>query len=163
MNRKRLCIMLSVMVLVTVAVAAIACGGGDSGTATTTTVGDATTTSASTTEATEAETTTTAAATDGWVEVASLSGNANNQGESFALTGAPARLIYKVTGESGMVIAAFYVMVEGTSFEVSGGIPEVMVSDPGEDSTVLAKDPGNYYLEVKAANCDWEVTVEEQQ
>lgn len=176
MNRKWLRITLSVIVLLTIAIAATACGGEDSGTSTTVTEVPGTTEGAQTTATTSGASTTatgpivtqatapstTAAAVGGWVEVASLSGKDNKQGEPFALSGAPARLSYKVTGSSS-VIAAFYVMAEGTSFEEVGGIPEVMASDSGEDSTMLAKDAGNYYLEVKAANCDWEVIVEEQQ
>ena len=62
----------------------------------------------------------------------------------------------------GSVVAAFYVLAEGTSLEKNGGIPEVMVTQAGSDSTILAKDAGNYYLDVSAANCNWTVTIEEQ-
>jgi len=175
MNRKWLRIALSVIVLLTIAVAATACGGEDSGTATTTTIGDATTTTAGpvettgttngadTTEATEAETTTTVAAAGGWVEVASLKGSDSKKGEVFTLSGAPARISYKVTSTDIATIAAFYVMAEGTVFDTDGGIPEATVGESSEDSTTLTRDAGDYYLFVMSANCDWEVTVEEQQ
>ncbi len=175
MNRTWLRITLSLIVLLSIAIAATACGGEDSGTAMTTTIGDATTTtaasvettgttnSASTTEVTEAETTTTAAAAGGWVEVASLQGSDTKTGEVFTLSGAPARLSYKVTSTDIATIVAFYVMAEGIVFDKDGGIPEVTVSESGEDSTALTRDAGDYYLFVMSANCDWEVTVEEQQ
>lgn len=174
MNRKWLYLTLSVIVLLTIAIAVTSCGG-DSGTATTTTIGNAptttagsvdttgTTNSAATTQATEAETTTTAAASGGWVKVASLAGNDTKQGEVFTLSGKPARLSYKVTSTDVATIAAFYVMAEGTSFDKDGGIPEAMVTESSEDSITLTRDAGNYYLQAKSANCDWEFTVEEQQ
>jgi hypothetical protein len=172
-NRKWLCLALSVIVLL--AVAATGCGGGDSGTATTTTVDAATTTTAGsvdtsgttngadTTQVTEGDTTTTAAASGGWVKVAGLAGSDTKEGEVFALSGKPARLSYKVTSTNIATIAAFYVIAEGTSLDKDGAIPEAMVTDSGEDSTTLTRDAGNYYLMVKSANCDWEFTVEEQQ
>ena len=175
MNRKWLCLTLSVVVLLIIAIAASACGGGDSGTATTTTVGVTSTTAATaaettgttnspdTTQATEAETTTLAAAPGGWVEVARLEGSDTKQGEVFALSGKPARYSYKVTSTNIATIAAFYVMAEGTSLEKDGAIPEAMVTDSGEESATLTVDAGNYYLMVKSANCDWEFSVEEQQ
>lgn len=174
MNRKWLYLTLSVIVLLTIAIAVTSCGG-DSGTATTATIGNAptttagsvdttgTTNSAATTQATEAETTTTAAASGGWVKVASLAGNDTKQGEVFTLSGKPARLSYKVTSTDVATIAAFYVMAEGTSFDKDGGIPEAMVTESSEDSITLTRNAGNYYLLAKSANCDWEFTVEEQQ
>jgi hypothetical protein len=175
-------IIIGAIVLLIVIIAATACGGDDSGTATTTAGSGATTTATgpivthatapSTTAAppsssppatTQAPTTTTvAAAAGGWVEVTSLEGNDKKQGEVFTLSGAPARLSYKVTSTDIATLAAFYVMAEGTVFITDGGIPEVMVGESGEDSTTLTRDAGNYYLWVMSSNCDWEVTVEEQ-
>ncbi len=175
MNRKWLCIALSVVVLFVIGIAATSCGAGDSVTTTTTTVGatattaaastdtTGTTSSADTTQATEAVTTTLAAGPGDWVEVAHLEGSDTMQGEVFALSGKPARYSYKVTSTNTATIVAFYVMAEGTSLEKDGAIPEAMVTESGEDSATLTVDAGNYYLMVKSANCDWEFSVEEQQ
>ena len=110
------------------------------------------------TKTTAVEATTTSHA-PAWVTVATLSGKAEKIGELFELTGASARLSYKVTGN--YAIAAIYVMPDGKTLEKDGGIPDVMLTDQGSDQTMLKKDAGTYYLQAKA-NVPWEVTIEEQ-
>lgn len=171
--KKVLWIWLGAIVLLVVIIVAATSGGSKPQTAANTTttaeataVVDVTTTTAAgvvTTLAvttTEAPTTTTAAKPKAWVQVTTLSGSANKRGEPFTLTGAPARLTYKAAGN--MAVLAVYLIAEGTSLQESGGFPEVMVSAAGSDSTMLAKEAGNYYLDVSAANCKWTATIEEQ-
>lgn len=95
-----------------------------------------------------------------WTEVVTLSGNGNKRSSSFTLSGAEARLRYTVEGQD-MVIAAIYVVEEGTSLQESGGFPEVTATAAGSDETYLQKSAGEYYLDVTAANCSWTVTIEE--
>ena len=171
-------------VLVVLVIAAVALGGGGDSASDTTQVAssDATTTStefsatttteAPTTTATEAPPTTarttsstepptTTGPASGWVEVTSLSGSGNKRGQAFELTGAEARLKYSVTNVNIIPVLSVFVVPEGDSLEDSGGFPEVMVTEEGSDSTMLAQDAGRYYLDVTAANCDWSVTIEE--
>lgn len=96
-----------------------------------------------------------------WTEVISFEGNANKRSETFTLSGEESRLTYTVEG-SNMPVFTVYVMDKGDSLEESGGFPEVMVTEEGGDTTMLAKSPGEYYLEVMAANCSWTVVVEER-
>lgn len=99
-----------------------------------------------------------------WVTVAKLSGTGNKRGTSFHLNGGDARLTYSVRDTSGFnaAVMSVYVVAKGDSLEKSGGFPEVMADHPGKDSTQLAKDEGDYYLDVQAANAKWSVTVQEK-
>lgn len=69
-------------------------------------------------------------------------------------------MLYNITGDS-FSISAIYVFKEGESLDVNGGFPEVMPDAPGPGETMLVKSPGNYYLDVRAANCTWQVTIQE--
>ena len=99
-----------------------------------------------------------------WVTIATLSGSSIKSGGIFTLTGDSARVTYSVTIPGGMSFAFFhlYIMEEGTDLESEGHIPEIEVEGPLEGSTVLCWDPGNYYLAAQSANCEWQVTIEEQ-
>jgi hypothetical protein len=94
-----------------------------------------------------------------WVNVTTLSGSADKTGGVFKLSGTQTRLVYAVDGD--YPVCAIYVMKEGTSLEKNGGSSVVMVTDNANDSTMLIKDAGNYYFDVKAANCNWTVTIQE--
>jgi len=94
-----------------------------------------------------------------WQQVFQFSGNSEKRSESFALTGAQARLKYTVTGDQAYV--SIYLMKDGTSLDQDGGFPEVTVTQPGSDETQIVKPAGSYYLEVHAANANWTATVEE--
>jgi len=96
-----------------------------------------------------------------WIKVIEASGNSNKRTDLFGLQGGKARLSYVVGGDFA-VLASFYVMEEGKSLEINGGFPEVMVTEPGSDSTFLVKRTGNYYLEVSSANSNWQVIIEEE-
>ena len=95
-----------------------------------------------------------------WVSIVELEGNANKNSDTFRLTGGKARITYNFTGNT--MIGAIYVMREGTDLMEDGGIPEVMVTEAGEDSTIIRKSAGEYYLQVNSANTDYIVTIEEE-
>jgi hypothetical protein len=98
-----------------------------------------------------------------WTTVISVSGSSDKRTPLFTLHGGRTKLTYKITDTSGMgaVIVGIYVLDEGTSLQADGGIPEVMATEPGSDSTELQQGPGRYYLDVSAANAHWTVTIQE--
>ncbi|HKX24508.1 MAG TPA: TM2 domain-containing protein [Candidatus Saccharimonadales bacterium] len=95
-----------------------------------------------------------------WQKVFEGAGKSAKRTESFKLSGAQARLKYVVNGDQ-YTIVSFYVVRDGDSLEESGGIPEVSADGPANDETRLVKSAGSYYLDVKAANGDWNVVIEE--
>lgn len=96
-----------------------------------------------------------------WVTVTELNGTANKSSDTFALTGGKVRLTYDFQGKTA-VVGGVYLLKEGVDLQTDGGIPEVMISKVGSDSTILRKAAGNYYLQVNAANSTWSVKVEEE-
>jgi len=143
-------------VVLIVIIAVASSGGSDT---TTTTTATAAAPAAEQTAATQAiaPTTTAAPKPKTWQKVADLGGNAEKTGDTFTLTGAPARLTYQLPGG----FSAVYVMAEGTNLDSDGGFPVVSVTDPAKDTTRLRLDPGEYYLVVKAGDA-YTVTVEEE-
>jgi hypothetical protein len=98
-----------------------------------------------------------------WTEVVSLTGRTDKSSAVFELTGGEAQLKYEFSGDPDMSVGAVYLLEEGTDLQVDGGIPQVMITEPGADSTVLHRQPGRYYLHVTAGNMDsWKVTIEEK-
>lgn len=95
-----------------------------------------------------------------WVTVAELTGTGNKRGATFHLGGVQTRLTYTVKGGQ-FATAVIYVLEKGTSLEKDGGFPEVTADGGAKDTTELVKDKGDYYLDVKAANATWTVTVQE--
>ncbi|WP_125615948.1 TM2 domain-containing protein [Specibacter cremeus] len=104
------------------------------------------------------------AAATKWTEVVALNGTADTASQVFELTGAEARLTYDFKGAPGnMAVVAVYLEPEGTDIATDGGIPVLMLSEPGKNTTALHKKPGKYFLDVRAANIDsWTVTIEEK-
>lgn len=96
-----------------------------------------------------------------WTNVITLSGNSEKRSQVFELIGGQTKLSYTVS-KSSMPVCTIYVLEEGTSLEKDGGFPEVSIDKAGSDSTFLTKEAGRYYLDVKAANCNWIVTIEEE-
>jgi len=96
-----------------------------------------------------------------WVTVAELKGNANKGSDTFNLTGNKKRLTYTFSGDT-MIVGSIYVLREGTELMVDGGIPEVMVTEGGTDSTILRRSEGEYYLQVVVANTNYTVVIEEE-
>jgi type II secretory pathway pseudopilin PulG len=105
-------------------------------------------------------TTATTAPAPTWQTVINVTANTDKRTEPFYLGSGQKKLLYNVTGDSSLV-CLIYIVKEGESLDVQGGFPEVTVSSPGPGETVLVNEPGNYYLDVKAANCSWQVTIQE--
>lgn len=99
-----------------------------------------------------------------WTPVATITGNADQQSDTIALTGGKVRVTYDFADSAGigMIVGAVYVLTEGTDIMTDGGIPDVMVSEAGAGETILRKSAGEYYVKVTAANASYTVTVEEQ-
>lgn len=104
------------------------------------------------------------AAEASWVEVATLSGTADQASQVFALSGKETRMVYEFIGsDPDMAIATIYLEKEGTDIMVEGGIPVIMATKPESNTTAIHKKAGNYFLDVKAANLDsWSVRIEEK-
>lgn len=98
-----------------------------------------------------------------WVEVATLSGTADQRGEVFTIEN-DARISYEFTAtDEDFAMAAIYLVKEGDVLTEDGGIPEAML-DGSESGETMVYQTGELYLDVTAANYDsWTVTVEEQQ
>lgn len=98
-----------------------------------------------------------------WTDVATLSGSADKSSAVFELSGGEARLDYDFAGDADYSLGAVYLLEEGTDLQQDGGIPVVMLSGPGADSTALHQKAGRYYLHVTAANSDsWTVDITEK-
>jgi len=99
-----------------------------------------------------------------WVTVVHASGHSDKRTDLFTLHGGRAKLAYSFTDDAGMgiIVGAIYVLKEGESLNKSGGVPEAIITKPGNDSTFLTKTAGRYYLEVSAAETHWTVTIRER-
>lgn len=86
-----------------------------------------------------------------WVEVATLSGSSEKQGDTFVLEGGKARLRYEFEAGQFGGFFAVYIVEEGDSLEESGGFPEVTCTQSCTDETLLRKPAGSYYLDVTEA------------
>ncbi len=98
-----------------------------------------------------------------WVTVATLAGGGNKRGAPFRLGDGDKRLAYTVKDTSGIgaVTVGIYILDKGDSLARSGGFPEVMADQAGKDTTRLAQEAGDYYLDVNAANARWSIKVQE--
>lgn len=98
-----------------------------------------------------------------WVKLVTLTGTADKQSDTIKTTGGKVRITFTFKNTAGIGgIGAIYFLDEGTDLQNDGGIPEVMVTEPGKDVTTLRKDAGEYFLKVSAANFKYTVTVEEE-
>lgn len=95
-----------------------------------------------------------------WRKVISLSGSSEKRSKVFKLSGAEARMRYKLDGNNYSFLA-IYIVNEGESLAETGGFTEVSVDGDTEDSTRIVKPAGEYYLDVISGNGNWEVTIEE--
>ncbi len=146
---------LIIVAAVCLVVGLVACGGTSTG-GESTPAGAASTPAASTPAADSGGT-----AADGWVEVVTLTGNADKPSPSFTLEGGDQKLTYTIKGDTAPVIGVF-VEKAGWDMEKDGGLPVAMVQEAGAGSETMSKDAGDYNIFVKSANCDWTVTVEEK-
>lgn len=100
-----------------------------------------------------------------WTTAATLSGKANKQSDTLSLPGGKVRLTYDFVDSSGhgMIVAAVYLLEEGTDLHSDGGIPEVTITEEGKGETLLRKSAGDYFIYVMAANTDFTVTLDVQE
>jgi len=86
-----------------------------------------------------------------WEKVFDLTTATDKQSDSFMFQGGKQKIEYKTDGGS-MLACYVYVMKEGTSLDVQGGFPEIMISEPDSGETMMRKGAGEYYLDIKSAN-----------
>lgn len=123
-----------------------------------------TTGTAQTSETSETSGTTVAVDSEGWTTVVELTGGVNDGEKTskiFSLSGAPARIVWKVKTDSIWTMAAF-VEPEGHDLKTQGGFPVFWESKEKEGSKTLERDTGKYFLHVTVANSDWSVKIQEQ-
>lgn len=96
-----------------------------------------------------------------WIVITELKGNADKSSDTFRLNGGKVRLTYNFQGNVA-VFGGVYILKEGVDLMTDGGIPEVMVSEVGGDSTIVRKAKGDYYLKVVSANANYTVKLEEE-
>jgi hypothetical protein len=96
-----------------------------------------------------------------WVKLVTLNGSADKSSKVITTKGGDLRLTYNFRGGDSLVIGGVYLLDKGTDLMKDGGIPEVMVTEPSKDSTLLYRDAGQYFVKVTAANTRYTVTVEE--
>jgi len=92
-----------------------------------------------------------------WQSVFKVSASSDKQTENFKLNGGQQKIVYKNTGS--MSTCYVYVMKENTSLDKDGGFPTVSIDGDKSDETMMRKEAGNYYLDIKTVNgvCDVEV------
>ncbi|GGB73246.1 hypothetical protein GCM10007424_11430 [Flavobacterium suaedae] len=97
-------------------------------------------------------------------DVFTFKGNGMKKSESFYLTGADAKVLYKYNaGNSYGGAFSFYVVEKGHDVMTEGGIPEVLTQSLQEESqSTIQKPEGDYYLYVNAVG-NWEIIVQEKQ
>jgi hypothetical protein len=114
-----------------------------------------------------AKSTTPARAEGTFQTVYTKDGNSNFRSGTIHLGRGENILSYSVTGATSeglpkLPVWAIYVMQNGTSLDKDGGIPEVTMTQSGPGQTHLIQNEGNYYLDIKSANCVWSVTIQEK-
>lgn len=98
-----------------------------------------------------------------WRSVITVSGSTSKRTPAFALHGVQTRLRYSVEAPDGQSSpnATIYVRAEGADAATDAGAPAVTATQAGSDDARLQRSPGNYYLDVQAANANWSVAIEE--
>ena len=94
-------------------------------------------------------------------EVITLDAKADKQSDTFSLQGGKQNVDYTLTGGS-MSMCMIYVVKEGESLDKDGGFPVVTVDKTGTGDTMMRKDAGSYYLDVKPVNGTCKVVVQEE-
>jgi hypothetical protein len=97
-----------------------------------------------------------------WVPLSTLSGSADKSSDTITTTGGRIRLTYTFSATNDLVAAGIYFLKEGTDIQKDGAVPDVMVSAPGKDTTILRKGKGQYFLQVISSGAKYTVTVEEE-
>lgn len=97
-----------------------------------------------------------------WVPLSTLKGAADKSSDTIITTGGRIRVTYTFAATNDLVAGAIYFLKEGTDIQKDGAVPDVMVSEPGKDSTILRKAKGQYFLQVISSGATYTVTVEEE-
>lgn len=95
-----------------------------------------------------------------WRPVASWSGNANYQTDSFDIETGQWRIKWQTTDQRSQKQKLFRVMVHSS---VSGRFVMVAVDHPEAGSGIgyVAEDPREFFLVVESKGLDWKLNVEE--
>jgi hypothetical protein len=96
----------------------------------------------------------------GWRPVASWSGHANYQTDSFDIGTGQWRIKWEVRDQSSASAKTFHVIVHSS---ISGRFVSVAVDHPGAGSGIgyVAEDPREFFLVVESRGLDWKIDVEE--
>lgn len=97
-----------------------------------------------------------------WVPLATIKGNADKASDTIITTGGRIRLTYTFAAPNDLIAGAIYFLKEGTDIQKDGAVPDVMVTEPGKDSTILRKAKGQYFVQIIASGATYTVTVEEE-
>lgn len=93
-----------------------------------------------------------------WQEVKTWSGNGIKSTETFSIASKEWRIGWNATNENVAGILQIYV------YKADGNLVTLASNQQGEGSDVsyVREGPGEFYLEINAANLDWVVTVEDK-
>jgi hypothetical protein len=96
----------------------------------------------------------------GWSPVASWSGHANYQTDSFSIGTGQWRIKWEASPEQGSGAKSFRVIVHSA---VSGRFVTVAVDHQGAGSGIayVSEDPREFFLVVESSGVDWKAAVEE--
>jgi hypothetical protein len=96
-----------------------------------------------------------------WETVGTWSGSANKKTPPFRVVHGTWRVHWSCSQRPGKRDKRFNVYVYDAA---SGRLHSNPITSSGEgrDTTWLNTEPGNYYLEIRASDMDWEVSVEDQ-
>jgi hypothetical protein len=95
-------------------------------------------------------------ADSGCKTVATITGNGNKQSPVFGIKGDSFRVTTALRGDSDFLFFSMDVNKEGGGFVTS-----IDREDYGTDSSTVNAGPGNFFLDILAANTDYTVTVED--
>jgi hypothetical protein len=98
--------------------------------------------------------------TIGWRPVASWSGDANTQTESFNMESGQWRIRWQTSNKQPSREGNFRAIVHSS---VSGRFVQVAAEHQGAGSglTYIAEDPRQFFLDIESSGVDWKVAVEE--
>lgn len=97
-----------------------------------------------------------------WVPLTTVTGGTEKTSDTIRTTGGKVRVTWKFVGGE-LAMGAIYLLAEGTDLQSDGGFPVAMVdADSKADSIVLRKGAGEYFVQVRAVNAKYSVTVEEE-
>ena len=102
------------------------------------------------------------AAAKKWVPLTTVTGGTEKTSDTIRTVGGKVRVSWSFT-KGEFVGGAIYLLPEGTDIQTEGGIPVAMIDEGSlEDSIVLRKAAGEYFVQVRAVNAKYTVRVEEE-